>query len=182
MLGKFIVFEGIDGSGKSTLAKDYTLRCNGIYTSEPTEGHIGKEIRNILTNHLPSDNIHTMFYNDRVEHVNQIKQWLNEGKNVVCDRYMYSNFVYQFENYEELLELHKDILVPDYVIYCYCNPEIAYSRICGRVKKDMYEDKLSLLNNLGRYNVVLQNVPNVILVNTADSVENCMQLIVEGVK
>lgn len=104
MQSKFIVFEGIDGSGKSTLANSTMeiLKRRGIsavLSCEPTrEGEIGKLIRKILTHQVPmprGDAFALLFEADRLEHKQWIRDQLDDGVTVVCDRYELSTIAYQ---------------------------------------------------------------------------------------
>jgi len=101
--GKFIAIEGIDGSGttsQSLLLKRY-LEERGIevtLTAEPTEGEVGKLIRNILggASKSPPEMLALLFAADRVDHYkNTIEPELNKGRWVVSDRYLLSSLAYQ---------------------------------------------------------------------------------------
>jgi len=101
----FITFEGIEGSGKSTharLLKEY-LENKGrrvSLTREPGWGTIGKLIRHLILEEKDLD-IHPytelyLFCADRVQHVQDfIKPRLENGEDVICDRYYDSTIVYQ---------------------------------------------------------------------------------------
>ena len=104
--GLFIVIEGVDGSGKTTQANllaDY-LRKKGRtvhHTCEPTETGLGGMVRDGLGGEHPRtrEELAAMFAADRVAHnvspKNGIIKHLNEGTDVVCDRYYYSSLAYQ---------------------------------------------------------------------------------------
>jgi len=118
----FIVIEGADGSGKTTIAKQLAKQYNAIYTAEPTDASI-----DTLEGYIE----------DRKKHDIQIKGWLKEGKNVVCDRYKYSTLVYQqFEGHDvsELLELNRDSLIPDLTIVLDYPVEVLMQRLEERGK------------------------------------------------
>ena len=101
----FITFEGIEGSGKSThakLLKEY-LEQKGrkvSLTREPGWGTIGKLIRHLILEEKDLD-IHPytelyLFCADRVQHVQDfIIPRLENGEDVICDRYYDSTIVYQ---------------------------------------------------------------------------------------
>jgi len=139
MVGKFIVFEGIDGSGKTTqskLAVEYLNQkgYDAIWTKEPTNGKIGKllkkEYLKISVNFPEIDAF--LFCADRIEHIEMfIKPNLNLGKLVVSDRYNLSTFAYQQAqgiSLSWLLELQKNVLVPDLVIFIDLSTEESIKR------------------------------------------------------
>ena len=103
--GKFITFEGCDGCGKSTQLKmlsDY-LTQNGIahiFTREPGGGKISEAIRDILLsgkNMEMTDECEALLYAaSRVQHLrDRVDPALQEGKLVICDRYVDSSLAYQ---------------------------------------------------------------------------------------
>ncbi len=112
MEGKLIVIEGIDGAGTTT----QTMRLQASLaamelpvhlTEEPSNGPIGSVIRQILHGRLisfnpagsrvPSWNIMALlFAADRLDHLeSEIIPNLNDGINVITDRYFYSSLAYQ---------------------------------------------------------------------------------------
>ncbi len=118
----FIVIDGADGSGKTTVAKLLAEKYNAIYTCEPTNPEMSKL---------------SEFLEDRKKHDIEIKEWLKEGKNVVCDRYKYSTVVYQqLEGYplEELIELNHDSVIPDLTIVLDYPVETLIKRLEARGK------------------------------------------------
>lgn len=102
--GKLIVFEGPDFSGKSTqiqLIKP-VLKINHIlYTREPgsylpESAYYCEEIRNyILNNELDPFREARLFADSRYEHTKEIVKYINEGFNIICDRYIVSSLAYQ---------------------------------------------------------------------------------------
>jgi len=119
----FIVLEGIDGCGKSTharlLADWFKKQGRGVYrTAEPTKSVIGKTVRCILAGELEvkPKTLALLFTADRMEHLDEIEAALDEGKTVVCERYLYSTVAYQHAqgvDWQWLLELNRDVLKPD---------------------------------------------------------------------
>lgn len=105
MRGSLIVIEGPDGSGKSTqikLMRDY-LEGNGfevVETREPGGTKIGEKIRDII---LDKNNTEMnpvcealLYAASRAQHVHEvIKPEVENGKIVICTRYVYSSLVYQ---------------------------------------------------------------------------------------
>ena len=100
----FITFEGIDCSGKTTqieyLKKHFKNNKNVIFTSNPGETQLGKELRKILLHRvdLKLSEINEMFLfftgiHDNYEKV--ILPAISQKKNVFCDRYYDSTIAYQ---------------------------------------------------------------------------------------
>ena len=148
--GLFIVFEGIDGSGKSTLANmlnDYinnTLGSSIIETEPTSDTLVGKALRDYLKNpHVDEATMALLFAADRVEHVKKIKYWLDEGVDVICDRYIYSTFAYQGEHpSRDIHNLLRDkFITPDITFYIDGDPEVCLERIKNRGGSlDKYEN------------------------------------------
>jgi dTMP kinase len=102
--GFFICIEGLDKSGKTTqstrLVEELHRRgYDAVYTSEPSDGEIGKFIRRYVLQRRSRVNVAVealLFAADRAEHTEKvIKPNLMEGRIVVSDRYLYSSLAYQ---------------------------------------------------------------------------------------
>ena len=103
--GIFISVEGSDGSGKSTQIENIKkfFKDKGIdivFTREPGGTQIGEILRNlVLDKNLKEmdDMTEALVYAAaRAQHVAQvIKPALNEGKIVICDRFVDSSIAYQ---------------------------------------------------------------------------------------
>ena len=100
----FITFEGIDCSGKTTqiqlLQKVYSSRKDVIFTSNPGETQLGKELRKILLHKsdLKLSEINEMFLfftgiQDNYEKI--VLPAVSQDKVVFCDRYYDSTIAYQ---------------------------------------------------------------------------------------
>lgn len=102
--GKLIVIEGSDGSGKTTQAKlllDYlqSKKIASVYISFPRyeDSLWGKMVRRFLNGEFGTiDKVDPYFASmlyagDRLSAAPKIKKWLDEGKVVVCNRYVPSN-------------------------------------------------------------------------------------------
>jgi len=105
MRGLLITLEGPDGSGKTTQAEALVayLRQKGlqvVMTREPGGTAISEQIRNILLdkrNQMMDNMTEALLYAaSRAQHVAEVIQpALEEGKIVVCDRFLDSSIVYQ---------------------------------------------------------------------------------------
>ena len=155
----FITFEGIDGCGKSTQISSFkeTLKERGIslvVTKEPGGTKIGQAIRRIL---LDVDNTHIvplaelfLYEADRAQHVSEvIKPALEDGKWVICDRFIDATTVYQGvvlgQQRGKLIEQlnHEAVLgfKPDITFLLDCPAEIGMERIEKRDKTDKKKDR-----------------------------------------
>jgi dTMP kinase len=105
---KLFVIEGLDGSGKSTqlgLLKDF-LTGNGYYCEflhfpRTDTLYFGELIARFLRGEFGSLGdvdpylVAILYAGDRKDAADQIKEWLDNGKIVLIDRYTYSNIAYQ---------------------------------------------------------------------------------------
>ena len=159
--GKFIVFEGIDGSGKTTqinkLCEYLESKGRKVYvTSEPTISMTGGILRDALSgvSKRTSCEMAAMFVLDRifhnVNHKKKKKKMLNEGYDVLCDRYYYSSLAYQGSetDYEWVKRMNLDcpeLRTPDACIFLDLTPEESLERISkGRATTEIYETKEKL--------------------------------------
>ena len=143
--GKFISFEGIDACGKSTQVKMLLNHMNvsfnnTILVREPGGSIISEQIRDILLN----KNLNEM--SDRTEALlmtgsraqltyEKISTNLNDGKNVIADRYSDSTLAYQGGgrglDLEWLIELNRFAtydLSPDVTFLIDLHPQEAIKR------------------------------------------------------
>ena len=138
--GIFICIEGLDGSGKSTQAKLLTKKLNKkfptVYTAEPSQGKIGKFIRQYCLyeeKRLPTEAEALLFAADRIEHIeNEVKPALDEGKIVICDRYVYSSLAYQGSaglSLDWIKTINARALQPDFSIFIDVTPERVLERL-----------------------------------------------------
>lgn len=137
MKGKLIIFEGPDFCGKSTQIKllKPELKVNNIlYTREPgsllpESSYFCEELRNkILTTNLSVEEEAELFAEARYEHTKEMIYYMNQGFNIICDRYIVSSFAYQAYaqdlGKQKIYDLNKatlDLLEDNnYSIFCLC--------------------------------------------------------------
>ena len=151
--GKFVSFEGIDACGKSTQVKLLLNKMNTssnktILVREPGGSTISEEIRDILLNSKLNE------MSDRTEALlmtgsraqltyEKIMSNLDEGKNVIADRYSDSTLAYQGGgrglDIEWLIKLNQFAtynLSPDVTFLIDLHPEEAIKR------KDIENDRI----------------------------------------
>lgn len=170
--GMILAFEGLDGSGKETQTKllEERLKNDGIkvlridfpnyqskyslFVKEYLNGKFDKEMNPYV--------ISTFFALDRLGiYETKMKTYLNEGYVIICDRYVYSNLIYQgckFDNLEEREKFFDWILNFEYNMCNLLKEEITFFMdvpinisleiIRSRGEKDIYEkDKEFLIKS-----------------------------------
>ncbi|MBQ9460889.1 MAG: dTMP kinase [Clostridia bacterium] len=155
--GRFIVLEGLDGSGKGTQADLLIaeMKRQGrkvCLTAEPTSSSTGGMLRDALGGFVSRDayELSAMFLLDRIFHnvnpKNGIRQYIESGVDVVCDRYYYSSFAYQGidADLKWVMDMNlncREILKPDLCIFLDVSPEDGEKRISGsRLDREIYEN------------------------------------------
>ena len=173
MSGLFITLEGPDGSGKSTmigLIGQY-LKEQGIehvITREPGGTTIGEKIRGII---IDRENINMgpetealLFAASRAQHVHEkILPAVEEGKVVVCDRFLLSSLAYQgvgrglgIQEVRAVNEFGLRGMTPDLILFFHVDPEVTLLRKTkeggdrleeegGVFHREVYEGYMTLL-------------------------------------
>ena len=99
----FLVLEGLDGAGTTTqserLAQALSARGEVVLTREPTDGPVGRIIREVLRGDQRAPTVDTLpwlFAADRADHLTRkVEPALRRGAYVVSDRYYHSSLAYQ---------------------------------------------------------------------------------------
>jgi dTMP kinase len=144
--GAFIVFEGVEGAGKGTqikMAREF-LEQQGyevLVTREPGGTELGEQLRRLILDeelgHMDAHAEAMLFAASRAQHVTSvIRPALEEGKLVLCDRYIDSSVAYQAAgrglSEQDILTLNvwgTQGLFPDLVILLNLEPEEGLSRV-----------------------------------------------------
>jgi dTMP kinase len=144
--GFFITAEGCEGAGKSTvisLTQDYltALGYDVITSREPGGIEIAEQIRSVILdkhNTMMDSRTEALLYAAaRRQHlVEKIIPALNEGKVVICDRFIDSSLAYQGYarglGIDEVFSINRfaiDQVMPDLTLYLDVDPETGLSRI-----------------------------------------------------
>jgi len=107
--GLFVVLEGLDGAGTTTQAQRLAtwLKSRGRpvhLTAEPSRGPVGTQVRHVLSGRLRGAGgrdfdpraLALLFAADRLDHwESEIRPRLEEGWDVISDRYVLSSLAYQ---------------------------------------------------------------------------------------
>ncbi|MEG1607000.1 MAG: dTMP kinase [Mucinivorans sp.] len=180
----FIVIEGLDGAGKSTQVKKIKnyMAENGYQTEylhfpRFTAPVYGELIARFLRGELGSVEqvdpqiVALLYAGDRSLASSMIRGWIEDGRVVIVDRYVYSNIAYQCAKIKDVYkrnELKKWILSLEYdhnmiprpdmslfldVPFSFTQQKLAEQRngddrsyLCG--VKDIHESSLSLQDNV----------------------------------
>jgi dTMP kinase len=198
----FITFEGVEGAGKTTqinMLQANLLRRNidVLVTHEPGGTRLGEEIRRILLNpafkemHPMTETI--LYAADRAQHVNEvIKPALDQGKVVICDRFIDSSLAYQgvarhigMEGVQNLNEWITEDLYPDLTFLLEIPYRIGLKRLEKRKKaKDRMESQPEAFHQQVQeaYRTLAKFFPSRFMVlNGADKPENIHHRIMQEV-
>lgn len=171
----FIAFEGIDGSGKSTQVKllKEILEAKGFKvhtTFEPTDGFIGKNIREIFNHKKEADHrtIAGLFIADRLDHILHTENGMllkqNQGYIVITDRYYLSSYAYHgtHTSMDWVIagnSLSAELMRPDINIYIEMPVEKAMERLLKhRTSIELYETAENLQNVSNKYEEAFEKV------------------------
>ncbi|SDK99294.1 dTMP kinase [Lacicoccus qingdaonensis] len=182
----FITFEGPEGSGKTTIISMLSEALEDtndvMVTREPGGIPISEKVRDILLaneNDMDGRTEALLFAAARRQHlVEKVVPALNDGKIVLCDRFIDSSLAYQGYarnlGMDEIMQVNKFAIenhMPDLTIYLKLSPEIGLSRIQDNERDSNRLDKETLEFHkdvvLG-YNKLSENYPDRIKVVDAD--------------
>ncbi|RKG78499.1 dTMP kinase [Corallococcus exercitus] len=143
--GRFIVLEGLDGAGTTTQTERLAsvLRAEGhavVTTREPSDGPVGTMLRQALTGRLglpqgrgplAQETLALLFAADRTDHLHaRILPALEQGKVVLCDRYVLSSLAYQGASLpmEWVNAVNSHAVSPDLTLFVGVDPQVAATR------------------------------------------------------
>ena len=174
----FITFEGGECSGKTTIIKTLcekfeSLNIEYITTREPGGIRIAEEIRSIILNINNTDmtpECEALLYAaSRMQHLSQrVIPAINEGKVVLCDRFLDSSLAYQGYarglGMDNVLRANSFALdhMPGLTIFIDVTPDVALKRLSGRDKSDRLDLEAEDFHNrvYNGYHEVLKMYPD----------------------
>lgn len=191
----FIVFEGIDGSGKGTQSKllknwfqQKSSKKEGFkvfLTEEPTKTKLGSIIKKIIKNKkatLTPETQALLFTADRAEHVKKIRQMLEGGNVVICDRYYFSTLAYQGASgisMDWIMLLNKFAIKPDLTVVLDVEPAVGLKRIKNR-NSTSYFEKLKFLKRVREnYKKICSSFENAVEIDASKSIEQVHENIIK---
>lgn len=154
--GLFITIEGGEGLGKSTLIQSLRDALPGlgidptdtVFTREPGGTRFCEAVRAVMLadhgEYIPPLSEALLMTAARAQHVeNLIRPALEQGKLVICDRYMATTLAYQGNGREMdrefLLRLQKGFPVPTLTLLLDADPEVGFARMPARGQADRME-------------------------------------------
>ena len=191
MLGKFITLEGPDGSGKSTIINligDYLKqnKIEFISTREPGGTLIGEEIRDIIidnrnTNMVPETEA-LLFAAARAQHVHErIIPAIEDGKIVICDRFLLSSLAYQgvgrnlgIEEVKQINDFGISGIYPDLILFFNIDSEITLERKTNLEGGDRLEQEGSMFHNKvykGYMELIKEYSKNLIIIDATKTID-----------
>jgi len=199
----FIVLEGIDSSGKSTQAEllyNYYNSINQavVLSPEPTDGPIGKFIRNILNQQINLEQnpenfeqqMSYLFAADRYYHLYNQKDGiitlLKQNVTIISTRYYFSSLAYHSHSQEDqelVTRLNQNFPNPDIFIYLNIPLDISLQRLQQKSNKEVYEnqEKLSLVRE--NYQKIFQSYCGIKLeIDATQSPETIHKHIIDFIK
>jgi dTMP kinase len=152
--GHVIAFEGLDQSGKQTqterlvaalVARDHEVE---VLSFPDYSTPIGEEIGRALhgDREFPPDVMQLLYIANRYEHRSQIHRWVEQGRVLVCDRYVASSIAYgeaQGVDPVWLADVQRRLPQPALTVLLDIAPEISLDR--KQAARDRYERDLPLL-------------------------------------
>jgi dTMP kinase len=156
---RLIVLEGLDGAGTTTQAKRLLAYLQGRGhrshgTREPSDGPIGRLIREMLTGHhailepsnqpIGQSTFGLLFAADRLDHLQrEVLPQLAAGATVISDRWYHSSLAYQGTGADRdwITALNARARKPDLTLFLQVRPEVAAQRrvAAGRVQ-ELFDD------------------------------------------
>ncbi len=150
MSGAFIAIEGLDGSGGTTQVRLLVEAVNGHRTCEPSDGPVGRLIREALGNRTPLGDavLPYLFAADRRDHLDrEILPRVAAGRVVVTDRYYHSSLAYQSlaAPLDFVLGLNARFPAPDVTVFLDLSIDACLDRIAARGQdRDRFETRATL--------------------------------------
>lgn len=195
MKGAFIAFEGPDGSGKSTMVRMISnyFKDNNIdfiQTREPGGTRIGEDIRRILLDNRNKGMIPEtealLYAASRGQHSREkILPAIEEGKVVLCDRFLLSSLAYQGVGrglgIEEVMMINDFAIKgirPDLTLFFHVDPTTTLIRKTNKKGGDRLEregDSFHKIVYEGYMELIKTYSDNVIIVDATKSKEEVFE-------
>ena len=198
--GTFITFEGPDGAGKSTIIGMIANQLeNTLLTREPGGIDIAEQIRRVIldkNNTAMDPRTEALLYAAaRRQHlIERVKPALDEGKIVLCDRFVDSSLAYQgyarglgMDEVWKINQFAIEQMLPQLTIYFDIEPVLGLRRINKNKGREINRLDLEDLEFHHRvregYQILLERFPNrMVKIDASGTVEEVFQQTLQLVK
>ncbi|OLS34166.1 dTMP kinase [Bacillus sp. MRMR6] len=187
--GYFITFEGPEGAGKTTIINmvaEYFEEA--LITREPGGIDIAEQIRNVILDKgntsMDARTEALLYAAARRQHlVEKVKPALEEGKIILCDRFVDSSLAYQGHarglGIDEVFTINQfaiEQMMPDLTIYFDIEPELGLKRINSNKGREINRLDLEDLEFHSKvregYKILLDRFPNrMVEIDASESLE-----------
>ncbi len=191
----FIVFEGIDGCGKSTQIfkiSEYLYSLSKyshlLITREAYKDRKIREFLKQVESKEKAERLTKLFVEDRKEHIKDlILPNLKKEVIVISDRYKYSTIAFQAaegKDIQELVKMHENMPLPDFVFILDISSEIAFKRINKRTAEkkiseaNKFEENREFLEKVRQNYLKMKTIfpdENIIIINGEKSIEEIFE-------
>lgn len=198
--GLLIVFEGLDKSGKSTQSKllydalnSHNLKSE-LWRFPNRTTTIGKLINSYLAKEIELEDhaVHLLFSANRWEQVNEMKEKLYNGINLIVDRYAYSGVAYTSAKHGLDFEWCKqcDIGLPKADLVCFMDTKSTCIDSRESFGEERYENmqfqsivynNFKKLFNLDQHDPKNENNSDCLVLNAKDKIEDIHSTILNHV-
>jgi dTMP kinase len=132
-------------------------------TYEPTDGPVGKLIRDSLSGRITAHDsgerirfsegaLSLLFAADRIEHSREIERLRRAGDHVVSDRYVHSSIAYQSTSADitpaRVVEVNRGVAVPDITLFLDVPVDECLRRLGGRSDSPTIYERKELLDRI----------------------------------
>lgn len=195
--GYFITAEGNEGAGKSsivTMASQYLAEkgIEVVTSREPGGIAIAEQIRSVIldnNNTMMDGRTEALLYAAarRQHYIEKIVPTLNQGKTIICDRFIDSSLAYQgharglgIDDILAVNEFATDNLFPDLTLYLDVDPELGLQRIMENERREVNRLDLESMSFHQKvregYLEVLKRFPQrIVKINANENLENVFQ-------
>ena len=180
-----VVFEGLDGAGTTTQMQLLAEKCDKELRScratfEPTDKPIGRLVRAVLQKQIVTTPLALamLYAADREDHLYNpiygLARELEEGKLVICDRYIYSSLAYQGVEcpIEKVQDLNQ-FPAPEYLFFIDTPVEECIRRITARGGEAELFDRHEFLEKVKtNYEKLFSTLPKEVKFFRIDGMQN----------
>jgi dTMP kinase len=163
-IGRFITIEGADCCGKTTLIGGLkSVYPDFLYIKEPGSTPIGKEIKNLISDHLDDLNDESkllLFFASFLQTSEDIiRPNLNIENTIICERWYYSAHCYQiyvqgmsmYEDITDVIEQCFDIIYPSLNIVIDVSPALVIDRLEEKYERTLTEEECNYYEKVCEY-------------------------------